>query len=308
MKSNVRKILIGTLVAVTMAVGSVSALAGQTRQAAASSSHPKLFSMLPAAIQHTGVISLATNGQSAPCESFAKKNTQKLVGYEADLWNAMGKVLGVTIKPTSLAFDSLIPGVQSHRFDLGMSCLSDNPAREKVITFVDDAYATGAVFTLKANHTVTANPLSLCGQTTAIVAGEDFAQNISDVLNPHCTKAGKSLITVSELPSTSAVVLALYAGRINFALEDIFQVKSIVQGAPHPVRYVLDSLLDKYYNGMVFPKDSTQLEKAMLAALKAVHANGEYLKILTKWGFPGIALDHPGINLAKTNPIPAPKP
>lgn len=261
--------------------------------------------MLPEEIQKSGVVTLGTDAEYPPCESLDGKT---IVGYEPDLYHAMADKLGIKIDDSSVAFDGLIPAVQSGRFDMAMSCFSDNLERQKVVTFVDDAYATGAVYTLASNTSITSDPLSLCGLKTAVQQGLDLAEQLQSTINPHCTKNGKPPVDIQQFPSGDASLLALYSGRVDFVLNDYAAADALQKAAPKPLRLVENALLQKYYNGMIFNKDNTQLQQAFLAALKAIHADGTYDKIMNKWGLPELMLPEPGINLAASNPIPTPTP
>lgn len=315
-----------SIVAAALAVGTLGACSSSKGTGAASSSSgtstsagstgsgtssagadAALHALLPEAIRNSGVVKLATDAEYPPCESLATDNTT-MVGYEPDLWNAMAAKLGVKIEATSITFDSLIPGVQSGRYDMAMECISDNTDREKQVTFVDNAYATGAVYMLATNTTITSDPLTLCGLKTATQQGLDLAETITTTLSPHCTKNGKASIDVQKFPSANAALLALYSGRVDFVLNDYAAAEALQQAAPKKIRYVTNPLLQKYYNGMIFNKSATQLQQAFLAALKAIIASGQYQQIMSKWKLPDLALTNPGINLANSNPIPVPQP
>ncbi|WP_213881437.1 ABC transporter substrate-binding protein [Pseudomonas sp. dw_358] len=268
---------------------------------------PTLHAMLPEAVRKAGVINLVTDAHYPPCESFAADN-KTMVGYEPDLWDAMGQKLGVKIKPVSIAFDGLIPGVQSGRYDLAMECISDSVEREKQVTFVDFSYATNAFYTLKSNTKVTEDPLSMCGLHGAVQSGTDFAGTITDLYSPHCVNAGKPPIQLSQYPSADAVLLALYSGRVDFVVNDAAAAKDMEKAAPKPIRVVTSSLMPKFYLGIVVKKDDPAMANAMLAALKAVQASGNYDRIMDKWDLAPLKLPNPGINMTATDPIQNPKP
>lgn len=268
---------------------------------------PTLHAMLPEAVRKAGVINLVTDAHYPPCESFAADN-KTMVGYEPDLWNAMGEKLGVKVKATSIAFDGLIPGVQSGRYDVAMECISDSLEREKQVAFVDFSYATNALYTLKSNTKVSEDPLSLCGLHAAVQSGTDFASTITELFSPHCVNAGKPAIELSQYPSADAVLLALYSGRVDFVVNDAAAAKDMEKSAPKPIRVVTSSLMPKFYLGIVVKKDDPAMANAMLAALKAVYASGNYEKIMDKWDLAPLKLPEPGINLTSSNPIQNPKP
>ncbi|AHF76029.1 Family 3 extracellular solute-binding protein [Sodalis praecaptivus] len=270
--------------------------------AAALSVDTALHNQLPAKIKQSGVINLVTDAHYPPCEVFAEDN-KTMIGFEPDLWNAMGKVLGVEIKPVSIDFAGLIPGVKSGRYDMAMECISDSAEREKQVSFVNYAYATNEVYTLADNKSITTDPLTLCGLKVGVQAGTDFEHAVTDILNPNCSKNGKAAIAVTRLQSADAVLLALYAGRIDFVLNDAAAAAEIKKVAPRPIRTVAMSLLPKYYLGIVVQKDNTALAQALLGALNVLWRNGEYERIMHKWDLQPVMLEQPGINLFSTRPM-----
>jgi len=273
----------------------------------AETADPALHAMLPEAIRKAGVINLVTDAHYPPCESFAADN-KTMIGYEPDLWDAMGQKLGVKIKASSIAFDGLIPGVQSARYDMAMECISDSAEREKQVSFVDFSYATNAFYALKSNDKITADPLSLCGMTAAVQSGTDFAPTITDLFSPHCVNAGKPPIKLSQYPSADNVLLALYSGRADFVVNDAASAKDIQKSAPKPIKVITSDLMPKFYLGIVTKRENTELTNAMLAALKAVHASGNYDRIMEKWDLAPLKLPNPGINMTATQPLENPKP
>ena len=300
----------GLIVAAVLAVAipAYAASGASAGSGTATAAAAPLANLLPPSIRKAGSLVIATDASYPPCEYFPKPGAA-MVGFEPDLWNAMGALLGVKIKAVNTSFDGLIPGVQSGRYPAAMECISDSVAREGQVSFVDFVYDNEGVYLLKKNASkITTDPLSLCGKTAAAQTGLDFVGMITNTLDPHCKKAGKPPIALSQFPSESAVLLALYTGRVDFSLDDLAALAFLQRSAPHPVLLRTDPLLPKLYLGIVLSKQSTQLAKALLAADKALVANGTYAKVLAKWQISPLALTTPGINLVKTNPLPIPKP
>ncbi|MEI2387580.1 ABC transporter substrate-binding protein [Breoghania sp. JC706] len=310
MKSGVR--LIAGAAALAVATLSSAAFADEPAETVGSGipalkADKTLNALLPEKIQKAGKIVIVTDAHYPPCQYFAADN-ETIVGYEPDLWKAMTEKLGITYDVKSIDFAGLIPGVESGRYDMAAECISDNAERQERVTFIDDAYASGAVFTLETNKTITSDPDSLCGLTVAIQQGFDFVNVVNDVMTPHCTSKGLKPITVNQYPSGDATLLALYSHRVDFVLNDIAASEEIRKRAPEPIRIVENPYMPKYYNGMVVKKDNEALANALLAALKAVHEEGVYDKIMAKWDISLLALKEPGINLATKKPIEEPKP
>jgi polar amino acid transport system substrate-binding protein len=265
-------------------------------------------SLLPPDIKSAGSVTIATDASYPPCEYFPTPGAA-MVGFEPDLWNAMAAKLGIKVKAVNTSFDGLIPGVQSGRYPIAMECISDSAAREQQVSFVDFIYDTEGVYTTAKNASeITTDPLSLCGKTAAAQTGLDFVGFITKILTPHCVKNGKPAIKLALFPSEAATLLALYAGRVDFVLDDLAALAYLERRAPQPVVLRTDALLPKLYLGIVINKSNTKLQQAMLAALKAIQADGQYAATLKKWKVSSLALKDPGINLATSNPLPSPKP
>ncbi len=281
---------------------SVSAISPALAADAPLATNAQLHAQLPEKIRNSKVLNLVTDAHYPPCESFADDN-KTMVGFEPDLWNAMGQVLGVKVKPVSIDFDGLIPGVKSGRYDVAVECISDSLDREKQVTFVNYAYATNEVYTLATNTSLKADPLTLCGLNAGVQTGTDFEHAINEIYTPNCIKQGKPAIKTVTLPSADAVLLALYAGRVDFVLNDAAAAGAIKKNAPRPIRTIEMPLMPKYYLGMVVGTENDALAQTLLKALNVLHENGTYDKIMAKWQLTDVGLTKPGINLMKTNPI-----
>ncbi|WP_158783004.1 ABC transporter substrate-binding protein [Pantoea sp. BAV 3049] len=261
-----------------------------------------LHAQLPEKIRSSKTLNLVTDAHYPPCESFAEDN-KTMVGFEPDLWDALGQVLGVTVKPVSIDFAGLIPGVKSGRFDVAMECISDSLEREKQVTFVNYAYATSEVYTLATEKNIKDDPLTLCGLKVGLQTGTDFEHAINEIYSPYCIKNGKPDIQKVTLASADAVLLALYSGRVDFVLNDAASVDDIRKKAPKPIRTVTMPLMPKYYLGIVVAHENKQLADVLQKALTVLVENGTYDRVMDKWNLGPMKLEKPGINLTSTDPL-----
>lgn len=263
----------------------------------------EVAAMLPARIKEAGKIALVTDAHYPTCESFAEDG-KTMVGFEPDLWNAMGQVMGVKIDPISIDFAGLIPGISSGRYDMAMECITDRPDREKQVTFVNYSYGAGsAVYYLTATTKIDPKDLTtLCGLKTAAPTGNAIISAIH-LIDDYCEKRGKPKTEISEVQQASAVMLGVYAGRYDFALSDAVAFEELAKVAPKPLSTFPFTLRPKTYMGMIVKKDDTELANALLAALKKVVDSGVYGQIWDKWKIGHAKLMDPGINLATTRPI-----
>jgi polar amino acid transport system substrate-binding protein len=60
------------------------------------------------------------------------------IGADVDLANALAKAMHLSgARIVSTSFDSLIPALARHNFDVIMSSMNDTPGRRKQISFID---------------------------------------------------------------------------------------------------------------------------------------------------------------------------
>ncbi|WP_273728347.1 ABC transporter substrate-binding protein [Brucella gallinifaecis] len=280
---------VGATISLLMLTGTVSA------QSAADS--------LPQRYRDAGVIKLVTDAKYPPFQSM--NDAGEMVGFEVDLWNAIAERLNVKMDVTSVAFDSLIPGVQSGRWDIAMEGITDNAERQKVVSFVDYGYTTTSAYVLEQKGAEINDHLGLCGLKGSAQSGTEWVEMITKEIGDACVAAGKEKPTVSEFGTSEATLLSVYSGRSDFVLTSAALAGEIQKSAPHPVKVIAMAILPKMPSGIAFRKNETDLGEALLAALKEVKASGDYDKIYANWTVSPMAMEHePGINLAT---IPAAK-
>ncbi len=253
--------------------------------------------MLPAKYRDAGVIKLATDAKYPPFQYI--DDAGNMVGFEVDLWDAIAEHLGVKMEVTSVAFDSLIPGVQSGRWDIAMEGITDNPVRREVVSFVNYGYTTSSAYVLAESPAAGGNYLGLCGLHGAAQSGTEWVDMITGTLADKCVENGKPAPTVSEYGTSDAVLLSLYSERSEFVLTSAASAREIMANAPRAISVIAVEVLPRQPSGIAFRKDESDLGEALLAALKEVMADGEYDEIYAKWDVTPMRMDHePGINSA----------
>ena len=87
----------------------------------------------------TSVLSMATEGTFQPYEYY---DGDKLIGIDVEIAEAIAEKLGMTLEVTDIAFDSIIPGVQTGKYDIGMAGMTVTDERLEEVSF-SSSYATG---------------------------------------------------------------------------------------------------------------------------------------------------------------------
>jgi polar amino acid transport system substrate-binding protein len=287
--------------AVTVAAGcgssnndNSSSTGGATLTAASFSvqADPAIAGQVPADVKSSGSLSVAADATYAPDE-FIASDGKTVIGMDADLAKAIAQVMGLTANVQNIPFDSIIPGLAAGKYDLGMSSFTDTKDREKTVDFVTYATAGSSFFVLADGGPDIASLDDLCGHKVGAEKGTTQADDAS-AQDKTCTAAGKPGVSVSVFPDENGVNLALSSGRIDVAMADTPPADYAVKQSDGKFKLSGSSYGNAPY-GIAMAKDSG-LQQPVLAALKALMADGTYKKILDYWGVSDDEISNPAIN------------
>ncbi|KPI02735.1 ABC-type transporter, periplasmic subunit family 3 [Actinobacteria bacterium OK074] len=273
----------------------------------ASTSSAPLASKLPTAIRDAGVIKVGSDIAYAPVEY--KDSSGKTAGIDPDLAAAMGKQLGVTFDFQNGTFDTLITGLRSKRYDVAMSAMTDTKDRQEGVDpdtgkkvgegvdFVDYFTAGVSIYTLKGKDQGIKTWADLCGKKLVVQRGtvsEDLAKSESK----KCT--GGKTISLQSFDNDQQAQTRLRAGGADAGSSD-FPVAAYAvatSGGGKDFQLVGEQVEAAPY-GIAVAKDQTQLRDAIQAAMNAIIKDGEYDKILKKWGVTAGAVTESTVNGGK---------
>ncbi|GGO85534.1 ABC transporter substrate-binding protein [Wenjunlia tyrosinilytica] len=263
---------------------------GGASESAGTSSAP-LFNKLPKKYQDAKVIKVGSDINYAPVE-FKDKDGKTAIGIDPDLAKALGKQLGVTFQFQDSIFDNLIPSMQTGRFDVAMSAMSDTKAREtgkddtgkKVgpgVDFVDYFTAGTSILVQKGNPKNIKSLNDLCGKVVALQRGTT-SQDVATAQAKRCKDDGKAKLTIQTFDKDTDALVRLRQGASAADLND-FPVAAYNAKTSGGKYEVVGDQIEAGPYGIAVTKSNTQLRDALKEALDAVIANGEYKKVLEKW-------------------------
>lgn len=272
-----------------------------------SDSSAPLASKLPAEIRNAGKIRVGSDIAYAPVEF--KDPSGKAVGLDPDLAAAMGKQLGVKFEFENGTFDALLTGIRSKRYDIAMSAMTDNKNRQdgvdpdtgkKVgegVDFVDYLTAGVSIYTRKGDTESITTWSDLCGKKLAVERGT-VSEDLAKAEAKKCP-AGKKL-TIEAFDDDQQSQTRLRAGGADAASSDFpvaaYAVKTSGRGKDFEL---VGEQVEAAPYGIAVSKSNTQLRDAIQAAMNAVIKNGEYAKILKKWGAEEGAVTESAVNGGK---------
>jgi polar amino acid transport system substrate-binding protein len=259
---------------------------------ASAGADPAVVALVPAADKSKGTLTVAADASYAPNE-FVAPDGKTVEGMDVDLGNALAGVMGLKFKFVNATFATIIPGLSSGKFDVGMSSFTDTKEREKTVDFVT-YFSAGTSFYTKAQGGTNISGLSgICGIKVAVEQGTT-EQTDAAAQNKKCKSAGKPVATVLVFPDQNGANLALLSGRAQVVMVDTPVADYGVKQGAGKFKLTGATYGTAPY-GIALPKGSG-LAKPLLAAAKALMANGQYTTILTKWGIQAGAITNPAIN------------
>ncbi|MDL5203765.1 ABC transporter substrate-binding protein [Streptomyces sp. ALI-76-A] len=273
----------------------------------ASASAAPLADKLPKEIRDAGVVKVGSDIAYAPVEF--KDSSGKTVGIDPDIAAAMGKQLGVTFEFENGTFDTLLTGLRSDRYDIAMSAMTDSKERQEGIDadtgkkvgegvdFVDYFTAGVSIYTKKGDDQGIKGWSDLCGKKIVLQRGT-VSEDLAKAESKKCT--GGRTISIEAFDNDQQAQTRLRAGGADAGSSDFpvaaYAVKT--SGGGKDFQLVGEQVEAAPY-GIAVAKDDTQLRDALKAALDAIIANGEYNKIIEKWGVGDGAVKEATINGGK---------
>jgi polar amino acid transport system substrate-binding protein len=254
-----------------------------------------LAAQVPAALVKDGVITVGTDASYAPNE-FIDTDGKTIVGMDVDLGNAVGQVLGVTLKWQNAPFDSIIPGIQSGKYGLGISSFTANAERQKVVNFAT-YFEAGTAWAAKTGNPDGIDPDNACGKKIAVQKGTVQVDDIT-ARSKTCTGASKPAITIDQYQQQTEATAAVVSGKDAAMLADSPVTAYAVKQTNGQLELVGD-VYDSAPYGMAVPKAQTAFAKAVQGAVQNLIDGGQYKAILDKWGVASGAITTSVVNPAQ---------
>ncbi|NBE55202.1 ABC transporter substrate-binding protein [Streptomyces boluensis] len=268
-----------------------------------------LADKLPKSVKDAGVVKVGSDIAYPPVEY--KDKAGKVVGIDLDVAKALGKQLGVEFTFENGTFDTLLGGLRSKRYNIAMSAMTDTKDRQNGIDpekgtkvgqgvdFVDYFNAGVSIYTKKGATQGIKTWSDLCGKKVVVQRGT-VSHDLAKAESKKCTADGKGKLSIEAFDNDQQAQTRLRSGGADAGSSDFpvaaFAVKT--SGGGKDFELVGEQVEAAPY-GIAVPKNNPELRDAIKAALDAIIKNGEYDKIISKWGVAEGAVTEARINGGK---------
>ena len=236
--------------------------------------------MVPKSIKDAGTITVGTDASYAPSE-FLAGDGKTIEGFDVDLFKAVAQTLGLKASFQNADFGSIIAGVNSGKYDVGVSSFTINPDREKSVNMVS-YFNAGTQWAAAKGNPKKVDPAKPCGLNVAV---QSNTVQQTDDLPPKekaCQAAGKPF-KVDPYAKQDQATASVVSGKDDGMLADSPVIAYAVKQSGGKLESVGD-IYDSAPYGYVVSKKQMDFAKAIAAALKVLKDNGNYLKTLKNWG------------------------
>ena len=150
-------------------------------------------------VQKAGKLVVATSPDFPPFENL---EGGEVVGIEVELMEMICKELGVELQLEQINFDAVLTGVQSGKYDCGMSGISVTPKREKNTLFTSPYCLAAQCIVVRADSDI-ASKADLTGKKIAVQTGTTAAEFCSsegyDLLQFELNQDAKMALTQNKV-------------------------------------------------------------------------------------------------------------
>jgi polar amino acid transport system substrate-binding protein len=249
-----------------------------------------LASKLPESIKSAGVIKIGVDASYAPNE-FLAADGKTVEGFDVDLFNAVASKFGVKTEWQPADFGSIITGVNSKKYDMGISSFTINDERKKQVDMVS-YFNAGTQWATQAGNPKGVDPDNACGKNIAVQS--NTVQEMED-LPVRQKKCGSNKINILSYKDQSQATAAVVSGKADAMLADSPVVAYAVKQSGGKVE-ALGDIYEAAPYGYVLPKGETEFGQAIVEALKQLDQEGAYKSILEKWGLEQGAISDFAVN------------
>jgi polar amino acid transport system substrate-binding protein len=207
----------------------------------------------------------------APYEFQDPRDPNRIIGFEVDIVNAIGRIMGRPTQFVQNQWDGLIPGLQRGNYDLVVSGLEITPDRSRVISFSRPYYVTYEQLVVRSDEKQIRS-LDDCRGKKVGTLKASLAQRILEQRNDLQVLSYDGQINAYE---------DLLNGRLDAVLMDyIIGLYSI---ATLPNLKMTGEPFAKIEYGIGIRKEDPELLKQVDDALAQLIASGELKGILENW-------------------------
>ncbi len=226
-------------------------------------------------VQKAGKLVVASSPDFPPFESLDENG--EVYGIEIDILNLICEELGVELVIEQINFDSVLPGVQAGKYDVGVSGISVTPDREENTLFTDPYCLAAQAIVVIDGSSITCKA-DLEGKTIAVQSGTTAE-----------AYAMENGYTFNSYTANTDAQEALLAGKVDAWVIDDLTAADMVKAynaENGDVLVVLDEAMTTEPYAFAFKLGNDELVAAINEIINKLVADGTVAEIFAKYEAP----------------------
>ena len=213
-------------------------------------------------------------GTNAEFYPFEYLEDGKIVGFDAELIEAIGKKLNKEIVWKNMAFDGLLPALQSKKIDVIIAGMTATPERKKFVNFSDPYFVSNQMIIINTNDEKSKNITSyetLPNHSVGVVLGYTGDVAVSKLEN----------VDVQRFNGASEAIMSLKAKKVQAVVIDSEPAKNYVKNNEGLKLISTDIAKEEY--SIAVSKENKKLAEDINSAYKELVNDGTFKKLITKY-------------------------
>jgi len=207
----------------------------------------------------------------APYEFQDPRDPSRIIGFEVDIIDAIGRILGRPTQFVQNQWDGLVPGLGRGNYDIIVSGLEITPDRAQVINFSRPYYVTYEQLAVRAND-YRISSLEDCRSRKVGTLKGSLAQRILEA---------RGDLTVLSYDGQINAYEDLSNGRLDAVVMDY--IIALYNVGPMPELKMVGEPVGRLEYGIGVRKEDAALLEQINSALSQMIASGELRRILENW-------------------------
>jgi polar amino acid transport system substrate-binding protein len=262
-----------------LSLSACGADAGTAASAPAAAADPQIQALVPQEFRDAGSIEIAVDNAYPPMNFM---QDDRMVGIEPEMWKAAGDLMGLEVKPTVVAFDSIVPALKSGRYDASFAGFWITDERVKEVDMVS-FFQSGSQYLVRPDDAK--GPINafddLCGRTVALHSGS-YEMTYAENANKTCAEEGREPVVIQGYKSQDQATLAVTSGRADTTGMGA-EVAGYVAQLSNGKLKTAGEVFHQVEGGIALPQGS-DLAPAFQAAFAKLIETPRYKEIFAQWG------------------------
>ena len=210
-------------------------------------------------------------GTNAEFEPFEYRESGNIVGFDIELVGEIAKLINAEIEIEDMAFDGLLPALQTKKIDLIIAGMTATEERKKNVNFSEPYYKSQQAIVVNNDENEISAFDNLVGKDVGVVLGYTGDIIVSEISN----------VRVQRYNATSEAIMGLKAKKVQAVVLDYEPAKNYSAQNSELKLIETDSESEEY--AIAIRKEDTQLLDDINKALATLKENGTYDALLNKY-------------------------